>query len=47
MKALKGSIIFPSNINIDIRDIYLSSNVIMIKLHFRPFSSQKDKTHVL
>ena len=47
IKVLQGSTIFPSNINIDVRDIYHSLNVIRVKLHFRPFSSQKNKTHGL
>jgi hypothetical protein len=45
IKALKWPTIFSSNIKTDVRDIYLSLNVIRVRLHFRPFSLQKNKTH--
>jgi hypothetical protein len=47
IKAIQGPIIFPSNINTYIRDICPSLNVIKVNLHFRPFFSQKNKTHGL
>jgi hypothetical protein len=37
IKVIQEPTIFPSNINIDIRDIYTSLNVIKVKLHSRPF----------
>jgi hypothetical protein len=47
IKVLQEPIIFLSNINIDVRDIYFSLNAIRVKLHFRLFLSQNDKTHGL
>jgi hypothetical protein len=48
IKVIQEPTIFPSNINIDIRDIYTSLNVIKVKLHSRPFFFlQKNKTYEL
>jgi len=47
IKVLQGPTIYSSNINIDVRGIYNSSNAIRVKLYCMPFSSQKNKTHEL
>jgi hypothetical protein len=43
IKVIQEPIIFPSNINIDIRDIYTLLNVIKLKLHSRFFFLTKEQ----
>jgi len=47
IKILQEPIIFSSNINIDIRDIYPLLNTIGVKLHLDTYLHKKYKTHVL
>jgi hypothetical protein len=45
IKVLQKPIIFPSNISIDIRDIYLSLNAIRVRLHLFRCNKSHQRTH--
>jgi len=47
LEFIQKPIIFLSNINIDVRDIYISLNAIKIKLHFKPSDLFTKKTRFM